>query len=1451
MISNIKYALMSGVTYRFARGEINRFPAPSGWSEVLYRDLRDSGFEAATFQRGTEIVISYGGTNPNEFPGPDWAANIGLATGTGSAQLLQAAQYYLEARQQNPTTTITLTGHSLGGGLAALVGVFFGVEAQTFGQTPFANSARLDATSPDADVATNLRRDLAALLDGNGNRLYDDALLAPLTSYLSLRTPENPIPRASLVDSIRVEGEFLEQGFLGYSPIGNPPVLLTHGPLSGLAAGPYLHSLSLHAAFLQSDQSAPLVASTHQTLSEVSKKLTDLLGMMFDAKLFARATDSTEANFLERIVQHEAGSGTTLPADAMVTRFTADLWKLAQDGGLTMSDGNPSNATLKELSKALIAFAMQKYYEEQLAAGATPSELFTDLGQGSNGIRFDMRDVANLAATALDADKKIDFTAKDAKGNYLIKGYGSFVDYLKQRSLFTEAEAQIIDQLLPFLRDWYVQAGAAGMNATDTLNRNAFMLGGTQADTLTGGTGNDLLVGNLGADSLNGGAGTDNLLGGAGDDTLNGGAGSDLLYGGSGADTYEFSGTFGLDVVIDSDGTGMLQTVGAAAPTGGKLIAPEVWESDDKNYRYTQLDGKLIVSLNTPTSGGLNGAILVNAWQGGQFGVNLSGTATPPAPTNTMDGDFVKKTNVEETHYLLGPDGNYINDGVDPGKHDLITGTAGGDLIRGLGGNDALLGRGGDDVIEGGDGVDILQGGLGRDTLNGGTGNDLIYGSSNGSLYYPTTVDYVPPPASFPVVIGQGFSWVRDSPGRDADGFEQGYLDANVDRDEQPDDDGNLIDGGIGDDVIFAGTGSDVVHGGDNDDDVLGMAGNDLLFGDAGRDRIYGDGPSVMTPASVIFTPPEQHGYDVISGGAGDDLLLGQGKDDILFGGADNDVLYGDDRDDVNTPVAVHGNDYLDGGSGADKLYGNGGNDILIGGTGNDTIFGGEGKDTYIYNRGDGKDTILDTGSGNSTLRFGAGIGAADPTLRLGSLMLDLGNGDEVHINGIVAQDANSTTYGFDHDDVFNSIAIGSFEFADGTLLTGSQLLERGFDIDGTALDDVLSGTNTTDRINGLAGNDLLQGRGGNDALYGGVGNDELQGDADSVDVAAPFHGADLLDGGDGADRLFGGGGADTLIGGADADHLDGDGDVAAVAAAFHGDDSLDGGNGNDSLIGGGGNDNLVGGGGDDLMTGDRVGVAANLHGADTLDGGTGNDFVLGEGGNDTLYGGDGNDWLAGEDQVEFRGASALTGDDVLDGGAGNDTLIGGNGNDQLEGGSGIDDLFGGAGVDSLTGGAELDYLYGGEGSDRLDGGAGNDFVSGEEGSDTYVFGLGSGNDTIEGYGNQPSDSDAIEFLTGVSPANVSILTSTTIRCMAARRANLSSDRAGTISSAPGTGMTPWTAALETTVWLEAMVRTRIASVAATVKTRCVKRRTRCRMSTPSCSRQTSKLPMSRSRAAG
>jgi hypothetical protein len=289
MATTIDYALLAGASYYDTRTDKNRFSLPKDW-DYFSRVPQDatSGFEVAAFKNllTNEIVISFAGTydNPNNpLTNPDMQADIGLATGYGSDQLLQAAEYYLQVKASAPAgATITLTGHSLGGGLAALIGVFFGVQATTFDQAPFALSAELNLLTPD--VATNLKNTLSAKLDANGNRLYSDAALSGLTNFLQLRQTNGGIPNSGLVTDISVEGQLLAGlPYSVFNTIGTEqsPLASSHADVDGGD----LHSQALLTAFLQSDATALTDAGQKQSLSQVTYKLTDLLKMISSVRL--------------------------------------------------------------------------------------------------------------------------------------------------------------------------------------------------------------------------------------------------------------------------------------------------------------------------------------------------------------------------------------------------------------------------------------------------------------------------------------------------------------------------------------------------------------------------------------------------------------------------------------------------------------------------------------------------------------------------------------------------------------------------------------------------------------------------------------------------------------------------------------------------------------------------------------------------------------------------------------------------------------------------------------------------------------------------------------------------------------------------------------------------------------------------------------------------------------
>lgn len=144
----------------------------------------------------------------------------------------------------------------------------------------------------------------------------------------------------------------------------------------------------------------------------------------------------------------------------------------------------------------------------------------------------------------------------------------------------------------------------------------------------------------------------------------------------------------------------------------------------------------------------------------------------------------------------------------------------------------------------------------------------------------------------------------------------------------------------------------------------------------------------------------------------------------------------------------------------ADRIEGRGGNDRLHGGSGDDVVLGGAGDDWLAGGNGD---DVLAGGKGYDIASY-ADLGA--------SVLVDLARG--------TAEDS----------------------FGDRDQLSGVEGVE------GSILNDSLSGDAGANRLSGGGGNDFLFGRDGNDVLSGGDANDIITGG----------RGADVLSGGNAND---------------------------------------------------------------------------------------------------------------------------------------------------------------------------------------------------------------------------------------------------------------------------------------------------------------------------------------------
>ena len=495
--------------------------------------------------------------------------------------------------------------------------------------------------------------------------------------------------------------------------------------------------------------------------------------------------------------------------------------------------------------------------------------------------------------------------------------------------------------------------------------------------------------------------------------------------------------------------------------------------------------------------------------------------------------------------------------------------------------------------------------------------------------------------------------------------------------------------------------------GTENSDSYYGTNNNDFIFGETGNDSLRGS-----------------YGNDYLYGGAGNDILYGENGNDTSFGGEGDDVLYGDIGDDI--------------------LHGESGNDTLDGGTGNDILKGGEEEDTYVFAKGYGNDTIIDSGSLN-TIKF-TGL-----------------NPKNIRVNGTGENDVTITI-----KSTGDTLVIQDFRKSEEY---------RDYNLEFTSIKMHVTDPNSPFRhIYGDTGNDVLKAVVKDSILHAFAGDDEVHGS----------DGEDIIYGNEGNDTVFAGSGKDFVFGGTGNDSLSGE-EGDDILYAGDGDDILDGGSGNDVMDGGSGNDTYFFG------KNDGIDIVSDKDGTTTVkltDGLTLSDVKIFKSGDEVVIArkdtGDkmilenyfknpsafilqtNEETFAVSKLLSREDGSVLTGTkysdyltlrkdkDIVTGNKGNDTLIGRKETDYLFGDSGRDKIVGENGKDMIFGGTENDTLFGRQGSDNMFGNSGNDNMFGEEGND--YLDSGDGNDYMEGgrgddsYFFQPGyENDVILDLEGVN----------------------------------------------------------------------------------------------------
>ena len=372
------------------------------------------------------------------------------------------------------------------------------------------------------------------------------------------------------------------------------------------------------------------------------------------------------------------------------------------------------------------------------------------------------------------------------------------------------------------------------------------------------------------------------------------------------------------------------------------------------------------------------------------------------APSLGLSTEFLSPLLAEWVEALTPDESNSIRAQLGQSSTVLI-GDAAADQLKGSSLDEQLYGGAGDDNLDGGAGSNQLYGGSGNDTLKvasgstnnvlaGGEGNDTLYGS-----YYSDTYVFN---------LGDGQDTIIET---------SAYTGA-VD----------VLRFGEGirpEDLQYQKVGTDlrVVHANGLDQVVIKGVFNSTSSA-ARADS------SVLIERLEFADGTVQTWAEVIQAGV---VSLGSDAADTLNGWAGNDILYGGVGDDV-----------LDGGAGSNRLYGGSGNDILkvasgstnnvlAGGEGSDTLYGSYYSDTYLFNLGDGQDTIVETSTYSGAvdvLRFGTDLSPEQLWFQRNGNNLDIlveGSSDRVTVNDWYAS---------------SSSRIEQMQTADGKTLLDSQV---------------------------------------------------------------------------------------------------------------------------------------------------------------------------------------------------------------------------------------------------------------------------------------------------------------------------------------------------------------------------------------------------------------------------
>jgi hypothetical protein len=533
-------------------------------------------FQAATYQLigdPTTRILAFRGTD-DLADVPAWLGGAGL---TGwPTQFPDAEAYY---QTWATTAHVSLTGHSLGGGLAGYIAALNGKPAYTYDAMPF-------------EFAAEVRYDQ---LHGFWGALAS-----------------NPAARYADIHMTSVSGEILQYVRDAAPVVEAPLALLQLGPLAGAAA------IADAAIGIAHESDSVLGAGTNLGLDPVALHSIALLVMLQWASDNGEQDWKKAAALLLAPLQNDAiasavgipgasaaaGEGSAsdkmkdMIAYSSVTDHTGygDSAILALfNGGNVLGDAVGAASSAAYLKNAGVGAAIADIVVEYSALLAQNHDEVTTATPGvighEHGILY-----ADAAAQLLTADLSPDMWLRsDTAATVDVVGKAALVDAIASAD---NEYSGLVDAAMLTLwggtdnLDWL---SAALTDASISVAADAppgITLGTSEGVMLVAGAGNDRLVGS-GSNDL--------LIGGTGADTFDGGAGNNILVGGVGA-TYLYRPGDGSDVIVNG-------VASASKPTGtldfGNGATPD-------NFWFVQSGNDLTIDIL-----GTHHAVTVADWFAG------------------------------------------------------------------------------------------------------------------------------------------------------------------------------------------------------------------------------------------------------------------------------------------------------------------------------------------------------------------------------------------------------------------------------------------------------------------------------------------------------------------------------------------------------------------------------------------------------------------------------------------------------------------------------------------------------------------------------------------------------------------------------------------------------------------------------------------------------------------